>query len=283
MSVKSCYIDRTIEQKFKLRVPPRFRFPADLGSPLPRRVSTSTYFDTPEHRLSHFGIILRRMMERSQGTWQAKIPSGSTHLELEIPSSSLRLPQEFQNLFLAFFRRKAPILLGKLRTERTGQRVQDKNKKFDVTQEVVTLLGNRHVARRFIELEVELLEGKKVDLNQIRKRLRDAGAHEIPFRPKIFEALDLPLPGLPVSLDSSAPGVEQLRVMLHSHFSHMMIYDPGTRLGQDPEDLHQMRVATRRIRALLRAGRPLLDLAWTKTVRGRNEVDWPIIGWSKGF
>ena len=37
----------------------------------------------------------------------------------------------------------------------------------------------------------------------------------------------------------------------------MLAHDPGTRLGTDPESLHDMRVAVRRARALLRAGAPL--------------------------
>ncbi len=267
------HIKHTIQQAITFKVLPRFRLPADFGSRLPRRVFTSTYFDTPERRLSQFGITLCRRVEHSKGTWHIQIPKGSAYLELEIPSSSYRPPQEFQHLFWAFFRKQDLILLGKLRTERTGQRVQSHEKKIaDVTQDVMALLESRHVVRRFIELEVELLEGKKVELNQIRKILRHAGADDIPFRPKIFEALDLPSPLFPISVDSSAPTEEHLRTMLHNHVWQMMIHDPGTRLGQDPEDLHQMRVATRRVRALIRAGRPLLDPDWAKTIR--QDMKW---------
>jgi CHAD domain-containing protein len=38
-----------------------------------------------------------------------------------------------------------------------------------------------------------------------------------------------------------------------------MRHDPGVRLGEDPEDVHQFRVATRRLRSDLRAFAPLLD------------------------
>ena len=44
-----------------------------------------------------------------------------------------------------------------------------------------------------------------------------------------------------------------------SRSTALVSHDPGTRLGSDPEDLHQLRVATRRLRAFLRAARPLLD------------------------
>src|SRR5262249_3577305 len=39
-----------------------------------------------------------------------------------------------------------------------------------------------------------------------------------------------------------------------------------------PEDLHQMRVAVRRMRAMLKAARPLLDQAWADDLRA--ELGW---------
>jgi triphosphatase len=38
---------------------------------------------------------------------------------------------------------------------------------------------------------------------------------------------------------------------LRTHFDAMMAHEPGTRLDRDPEELHDMRVATRRLRAAL--------------------------------
>ena len=48
--------------------------------------------------------------------------------------------------------------------------------------------------------------------------------------------------------------------------------EAGTRAGRDPEDLHKMRVAVRRLRAMLRASRPLFDAKWVK--RLRSELGW---------
>ena len=52
----------------------------------------------------------------------------------------------------------------------------------------------------------------------------------------------------------------------------MLAHDPGTRLGTDLEELHQMRVATRRLRAFLRAGNELVDPEWSSRVR--DELKW---------
>lgn len=46
----------------------------------------------------------------------------------------------------------------------------------------------------------------------------------------------------------------------------------GTRAGQDPEHVHEMRVAVRRLRAILRASRALFDDRWVD--RLRSELDW---------
>ena len=51
---------------------------------------------------------------------------------------------------------------------------------------------------------------------------------------------------------------EELRSRLRHQLHEIERHDPGTRLGRDPESLHDMRVAVRRLRALLRAGRRLV-------------------------
>jgi CHAD domain-containing protein len=51
---------------------------------------------------------------------------------------------------------------------------------------------------------------------------------------------------------------EDLRARLRQQLLQIERHDPGTRLGRDPESLHDMRVGVRRLRALLRAGRELV-------------------------
>src|SRR2546423_11197296 len=66
--------------------------------------------------------------------------------------------------------------------------------------------------------------------------------------------------------------LEDTQTMLSTHLREILRRDSGTRLGADPKELHQMRVATRRARAVLRAGRPLLDPRWSATLRA--ELGW---------
>jgi CHAD domain-containing protein len=63
-----------------------------------------------------------------------------------------------------------------------------------------------------------------------------------------------------------APGVlpddpmsEAGRKVLRFHFERMLEYEPGTRLGEDIEELHDMRVATRRMRSAFRVFSPYFD------------------------
>ncbi len=52
---------------------------------------------------------------------------------------------------------------------------------------------------------------------------------------------------------------EAARKTLCFHFQRMLFHEPGTRLGKDIEELHDMRVATRRMRAAVRVFEGYLD------------------------
>jgi CHAD domain-containing protein len=71
------------------------------------------------------------------------------------------------------------------------------------------------------------------------------------------------VPGPPLSRD---PGAQRLREMLDEQRKALLTHDPGVRLGDDPENLHQHRVAARRARAFLRAARGYLDPEWRSSL-----------------
>ncbi|HBP87911.1 MAG TPA: CYTH and CHAD domain-containing protein [Nitrospirales bacterium] len=266
-------IQQTIEDEIKFRIPLRFQLPTDMGEPIPTRVFTSTYFDTEQHRLGRLGLTLRKRVGCSHATWQLKIPSGPIRLELEIDSGSRTIPSEFQDLLLGFFRKQEAIELGKLRTKRKGIRIQkDHQVTAEIVQDSVALIRNRKVVHTFHELEVELQDGTAAQLKPIRNLLLHAGAQEKPLQPKIFQALQLPYPVPLECSDPSAPPADHIRKSLQAQFFEMLRHDPGTRLGRDSEALHQMRVATRRIRAILRAVRSFLAPEWTE--HARKEMGW---------
>lgn len=82
------------------------------------------------------------------------------------------------------------------------------------------------------------------------------------------------LAGLGERLTATAqdPPQHHVRVAIDTRLRALLKHEPGTRDGVDPEDLHQMRVSVRRLRAVLRAARELLDRQWTDGLR--TELGW---------
>ena len=66
------------------------------------------------------------------------------------------------------------------------------------------------------------------------------------------------------------------RKVLRMHLARMLQFEAGTRSGEDPEDLHKMRVATRRMRAAWRvfdgAYRPKVQRRYVKELRSIARV-----------
>ena len=52
---------------------------------------------------------------------------------------------------------------------------------------------------------------------------------------------------------------DELQTVLRKHARELVDREPGVRLGADPEELHKQRVATRRLRSLLRSTRSQLE------------------------
>lgn len=73
--------------------------------------------------------------------------------------------------------------------------------------------------------------------------------------------------------EATPPGGEDLaesaRRLLRRHFEKMLARESNVRSGEDSEDVHQMRVATRRLRASLQVIAPVFDLAAIKRFRGK--------------
>lgn len=261
-------IRENLERELKLRATSSFELPELGGAPIEPRVFVSTYHDTRGHRLARHGVTLRYRIENGKGLWQLKLPRGVARLELESPGAPAAPPDELQALLNAYVRHETLVPVARLRTRRTGVRADG----AEVVHDSVAVLDDQKVTGGFDELEVELLEGDEKTLRRIEKALRKAGAGDPERRPKVFQALDLEFEPESRKLPADAPAAEVLRSQLHAQYQRLLAHDPGTRLGTDPEELHQFRVATRRLRAFLRAGSPLLDPEWAEPLRA--ELGW---------
>ena len=257
---------RTVERELKL-VPGEAFDLADLGDLLPSRVFQSTYHDTTDLRLARHSITLRRRTEDGTGLWQLKIPSGAARIELE-EAGGTTPPAKLTDLLVVHLRDRELAKVARMRTKR--QIVLRSG--AEIVEDAVSVYDGPRVVKRFRELEIELLDGDKSTLKRLERRLLKAGAEPGEFRPKLFRALDFSSdPGPPELAADAAPG-EALGHALVAQHRQLVDHDPGTRLGMDSEDLHQMRVATRRSRAFLRAARDIVEPEWAESLR--TELGW---------
>lgn len=262
---------QTLEREIKLQAPPGFSLPNFPGTPIGPRRFTSTYQDTEDFRLASAGITLRRRVEHRKGLWQLKIPRDNARLELEERGGPLQPPASLSRLLVAPLMGEPLKVVAKLRTLRTGTAVMDGDRRVaEVVFDSVQVLQGPTIVNRFSELEIELLDGTEDDLRQLASALKALGAFTGDERPKLCQALDIVLdqpeaPRRPVS------ELAQIQGMIRDQFQQILRHDPGTRLGDDPEDLHQHRVGIRKLRSLLGSAR-MLEPEWSEKLRA--ELEW---------
>jgi len=131
-----------------------------------------------------------------------------------------------------------------------------------------------------IEVEVASDAGLEEFVDELRDALELRPTATSKFRSGLSAAGLKPEAALdlgPTQVDASMSAGEVAFAVLRRHFAAMLANEPGVRLGEDPEDLHDMRVATRRLRATLklyadalpkRAGRYERDLRYVANALG---------------
>jgi CHAD domain-containing protein len=260
-------VDATDEHERKLDAPDGFELPDLGGSPLEPRVFTSVYYDVPERSLSNAGITLRRRTERGLSVWQLKLPQADSRLELEQPGGPTGPPEELRRLLAAHLRDRQLEPIAELRTRRRGELVSRNGSTAEVTIDEVAVMDALRVSAEFVEVEIELRSGDPAQLDRIVKEMARAGARPTNGTPKVFRALGL----RQKRARRPANPFEALRSLLRTQLGEILRNDPGTRVGTDPESLHDMRVAVRRSRALLRAGQRLIA---SDTQLLSSELEW---------
>jgi CHAD domain-containing protein len=265
-------VQETLEQEVKLDAPEGFELPDLGGEPLEPRVFSSVYHDTAGRSLARAGITLRRRTERGKSVWQLKLPVEAARLELEEPGGPKAPPDRLRALIRTHERHEPVARLAELRTRRHGVLVSRNGSSAEVTIDEVSVMDAQRVDSRFVEVEIELKEGDPRLLRKIAKQLERAGAQAGSGSPKVFRVLALAAPA-----EAAETAFEGLRSMLRTQLREILRHDPGTRLGSDPESLHDMRVAVRRTRAILKAGSELIatdtqvlaaELKWLGAVLG---------------
>lgn len=266
---------REVEDKYAVGLD--FVFP-DLGglSGVDRKTGpetvelAATYLDTADHRLVRNRITLRRRTGGHDAGWHLKLPATGGRDEVQRPlgGASDEPPDELRDLVLGRTRGAALGPVARLDTRRTLRhliaadgRVLAEIADDEVTARVLDDPDAEPVAWR--EVEVELVDGDLHLLARVGKRLRAAGATPSTSGSKIAFVLGDrlaagPDPAPPTKLRRPADAGDVVRAYLAEHLTKLLEADPRVRLDE-PDAVHKMRVATRRLRSTLRTFRKLLD------------------------
>ena len=74
------------------------------------------------------------------------------------------------------------------------------------------------------------------------------------------------------SVAARSPARDRILALMLEQVEAIRAHERGTRAGTDPEHLHKMRTAVRRLRAILGAVREMFDPGWLGGLRA--ELDW---------
>lgn len=242
----------------------------------------ATYYDTKDLRLARSGVSLRHRLG-DDPPWTVKLPEGDvgpvmSRREIPYDGPAGTVPVEAAALVRAYARGDELVAVARLKTERSrvGLTV-DGTPVAEIADDEVSVYHGRRLASRFREVEVEVEDAAPDGLlATVIDRLRDAGAGAPDNTPKVVRALG-PRALEPLASAVSAVGPdstmgEVVRTAVGNALARIVGHDPGVRLGDDPEDVHQARVGTRRLRSDLRTFRPLLDPEWVAGLR--EEAGW---------
>src|SRR5262249_39255635 len=131
--------------------------------------------------------------------------------------------------------------------------------------------GYPATVQRWRELEIELVDGSPEILAGVDEALRAAGATPARAPSKLARALADRYPALRRLTGRTTTKEQTLIRYLRKQRDAIADNEPGVRRG-DPDAVHDMRVATRRLRSTLRTFRSLFDRSRTDLLR--DELQW---------
>ena len=262
-------------------------------TPLLSQRLLATYYDTADLRLARWGVTVRHRSGETPGganagpesPWTVKLPAdgspegGLARSEVTFSGAEGRVPAPVVQLVRGLARSAALGPVARLRTDRLRLELRDGDGTAvaEIDDDEVSVLVGRRLATRFREIEVELAgdSGPEV-LAAVVARLRAAGAGAPDPTPKLIRALGpraLEPPDVAVHrVGEGATVGDVVKAAIGAAAVRLIRHDPGVRLGDDAEDVHQARVATRRLRSDLRTFHDFLDEEWAGELR--TELGW---------
>ncbi|HEX3090875.1 MAG TPA: CYTH and CHAD domain-containing protein, partial [Ilumatobacteraceae bacterium] len=248
----------------------------------------AVYYDTPTLSLARWGVTLRTRTGERGPVWTLKLPVSSSDSELSRHEIMFDeplgpVPAAVRRAVTAYTRSQTLGPVVRLQTERTEFVVELHGRPLaKVCDDTVVADGAAEPISVFREIEVELIDSDSPSdaasaVSAILARLRGAGCKddEAPV-PKVIRALgprafDPPDVAIPKVGKHATVGA-LVRNSLAKSVTQLIEQHAKVCVGSNPEDLHQFRVASRRLRSDLRTYAPLLDRHVTKWLR--DELGW---------
>ncbi len=237
-----------------------------------RKHLKSVYYDTPERLLQNNGLSLRvrqsgqRFVQTvkaesgddplRRGEWEASVPSIAPDVDLAMPFVPAKLRDELKCQPLL------PVFIADIHRH---QRL------IDLPAGTVEVAFDRGVLKSgdrsepVSEIELELKEGSATAIYELALALADHGVVRPSIRSKAARGFDLasdtPPPAKKVrklDVDPSLPLEEAFVAILGACLRDLLVSIPAAEDGRDPEGVHQVRVASRRLRSALDSMRTVM-------------------------
>lgn len=280
---------REIERKYDapatdFRLPNLRKIPG-VETLVPRGVMEldAVYYDTADHRLAAARITLRRRTGGDDAGWHLKLPvalSEGIRDEIRAPLTSKDVPRALAGLIRSRVRGAPLVPVVRIRSSRDVTELTGPEGTLLAELSVDAVHAERpggDESAAWTEIEVELADGgDPAFLTKVDKRLRKAGLHPSAAPSKLARALTetgtAPQPGGadPAPAADSDAGAHVL-ARLRAQRDALVELDSDVRRDL-PDAVHQMRVATRRLRSAFKSYKSVLDPAATGPLA--DELKW---------
>jgi CHAD domain-containing protein len=248
----------------------------------------AVYFDTPDLRLLRAGITLRRRTGGEDAGWHLKLPvGGRTREEIRLPLDDIsagasrrsghRVPRELADLVRARSRGAALMPVASVSTRRQAISLLDPAGQVlaEVADDRVSAYreDDPSSAASWREVEVELAAGNNDLLTEVDTVLREHGLRVSGRSAKLERVLSgqLAPSAREPRLTAAGPAYQVITSYLAAQAEQLAALDPMVRRFQ-PDSVHQMRIATRRLRSTLRTFGAVISYAASEHVAA--ELKW---------
>ncbi|MFJ6566166.1 CHAD domain-containing protein [Streptomyces sp. NPDC091292] len=244
----------------------------------------AVYYDTVDQRLAAASITLRRRTGGADAGWHLKLPvAEGVRDEVRSPLSDT-VPRELTGLVRSRIRgaELAPVV--RLLSARDIRHLLDADGALLAEVSVDAVRAERLTTgggtAAWTEIEVELADdGDPAFLDKVEKKLRKAGLRRSASPSKLARALAETAPrgkkngtsGKKAAVSDPRTAGAYVLAYLRTQRDAIVALDPAVRRDA-PDSVHQMRVATRRMRSAFRSYRQVLDRAVTDPIG--DELKW---------